>query len=117
MKKVYYCFFFVLFTACSSTGKYAKDNLIGVSKIENNLYCETYCIYRGGVYAGNTYTQYLTDSTSFRVYLGTEEDNEQIKFIFLNDSIIFVYKTIDTHIMTEKREYNLYTLKREGKFE
>ena len=103
---------------CSSVDKYAKNDHVGTHKIDDNLYVETYCIYRTRAYlTSDTYTCYLTDSTSFRLYLDEKEDYELIKVVPMNDSIIFVYKVGDNHIITNKKEYNLYSLKQEGKFE
>ena len=69
MKKKLFIFLFIMMlcVSCNNVDKYAKNDLLGVKKIEEGLYWETYCVYRGGVYAGNIYTRYLTDSISFRL--------------------------------------------------
>ena len=119
MKKIMlYCFLVIVPISCNSFDKYAKNDFIGTREINDNLYLETYCINRGGATTGNTCSCYLTDSTLFRIYLGWYEEYEQINIIPMNDSIILSYKTDkDTYIRTEKTEYNLYALRREGKFD
>lgn len=118
MKRIFVFAFFITFIACSSIDKYSKNDYIGAKKIGNDLYWETYCIYRGGVYAGNTYTRYLTDSITFRLYLGSFEDHEQIGVTLIYDNIIRVRKyDINTDVTIEKKEYDLFDLKQEGKFE
>ncbi len=113
-----FIFSFVLFFACNSVNRYDKTDFIGTKKIEDNLYLETYCTYRGGVYGGDTHTCYLTDSISFRKYLGYYFDHEQVEAFPMNDTIIFVRKyDRNTNVSIEKTEYNLFTLKKEGKFD
>ena len=108
----------IILISCNPARKYAKDTPVGSKKIKEGLYRETYCTHGGGVYASNVYSCYLTDSISFRKYLGTEDDYELIYISPLNDSIIFVRKfEIDTDMDIETMEYNLHILKREGKFD
>ena len=108
----------MLCVSCNSVDKYAKNDLLGVKKIEEGLYWETYCVYRGGVYAGNIYTRYLTDSISFRLYLGLFDDHEQISVVPIGNHTVLVRKyNINTHATIEQKEYNLYTLKQKGKFD
>jgi len=84
------------------------------------LYKKTYRIYSGGVYGGDVHTAYLTDSVTFRKYLGKYFDYEQIRIAMSNNETVMVYKvniegaTIDT---IKKEFYNVSSLKQEGKFE
>lgn len=119
MKKLLlYIFIASSFIACKSVDKYDKNDLRGVRKIEEGLYMEIYRIYSGGVYGGDIHSCYLTDSISFRMYLGFYDDHEQINAFPINDSIIFVRKyDRNTNKTLEKTEYNLFTLKHERKFE
>ena len=119
MKKFFFPLLILFLTSCNPID-YSKDNHIGTCKIDDNLYEETYCIYRGGVFGGDVCTVYLTDSTTFRIYLGKEFDHEQIRVAIKDSEIVMVYKVdiegrkIDT---IKKEFYNLSLLKREGKFE
>ncbi|HPJ90667.1 MAG TPA: hypothetical protein PK662_01855 [Bacteroidales bacterium] len=118
------CFFKVIFilflTSCNESINYSKNNHIGTKEVAERLYMETYRIYSGGVYGGDVYTVYLTDSAIFRIYLGKEFDHEQIRVAMSDDETVMVYKVNikGTIIDTIKKEfYNISLLKQEGKFE
>jgi len=127
MKK--YFFIFVLFlVSCAPRIDYSKDNPIGSRKIGKNLYREAYTTYFGCATTTDVYTVYLTDSSTFRVYVGTVyySDTQFIGTKQVDDDNILVYKTDKEKLFqkfsnkkdtVEKKIYNIPALKKEGKWE
>jgi len=114
----------LLLFSCSVQPDYSKDNYWLTRKIDNNLdnnlYCEVYLVYQGGVWGGDVCTVYLTDSTSFRMYLGKELDHQQIRASLIDSENVLVYKVnIEGRNLKTiyKKAYNIPLLKKEGKFE
>jgi hypothetical protein len=120
MKKYIFPFIFLFLTSCNESINYSKDNHNTTMEFAKGLYKETYRTYSGGVYGGDVHTAYLTDSLTFRKYLGKNFDHEQIRVAMTDDETVMVYKvniegaTIDT---IKKEFYNISSLKQEGKFE
>ncbi len=89
------------------------------NKCACNLYIETYCVHGGGAWGSDVNSLYLTDSTNFKLYIGTyDEEGEMIKTKCRGDSIC-VEKSISTSSMPEwnfrkivdKKSYSLKDLK------
>ncbi|MBP7101930.1 MAG: hypothetical protein KBA86_01645 [Bacteroidales bacterium] len=121
------CLIILLFLY-NCTNKYSKDNYIATFQVKEGIYEETFQIYSGGVYAGDSYTSYITDSVNFRKLIGVYDDGEMMLYK-INDQFIDVYKSIrgveklpngglrgydDTIKITS---YNIDELIRQGKFE
>ena len=137
---VFFTILLLLFNCCyynysnyNNYPNYSKDNHRSTRKIGDNLYKETYTTYKGNATTTDSYTVYLTDSLTFRVYIGTvlDEGTEFIGTIQIDDDNVFVYKTeekfdadfvnskgaIRNRDTLEKKTYNIPALKKEGKFE
>jgi hypothetical protein len=89
-----------------------------------DLYVEGYIISRA---FGSTdiYSEYLTDSNSFRIYIGNyDEGNERLKYTCKGDTVYLEKRTNkdlgqnwDTFRIIEKKIYVLKDLKKRGEFE
>lgn len=89
MKKILIFFFTSTLMACSS--KYSKEKHVGTMELAKGLFWEVYETYSGGVFAGNSYSYYLTDSANFRSYvISTNHDDELVQRAFKNDTVIVV---------------------------
>ena len=79
-------FIIILITYNSSDNDmvYSKSRKIG-----DNLYVETYQIYHGGVFDGDAYEIYLTDSLYFREKLGDYDDHDWPN-VTVRDGIVIV---------------------------
>jgi hypothetical protein len=102
----------------SCVNHYSKDNPGGSGEITKGIFWESYHTSSGGVFASDTYSQYLTDSLTFRKMVGYQEDDEIIRFSLLDSNLILVYK-IDWHTedTLNMKVYSISKLKKEGKFE
>lgn len=103
-------FIFIVFTYNSS------DNNIVYSesrKIGDNLYVETYLIYHGGVFDGDTYEIFLTDSLFFRKKLGNYDDHDWPD-VTVRDDIVIV-KWNDYQLLRNRtRNCKISKLKKKG---
>jgi len=95
----------------------------------NNCPCslntESYCVYAEGAWGTDLNSEYLTDSTSFRIYLGTyDKGGERINVTCKGDSITvekisdkLIHPNFSRAIALEKKSYSLKALKRAHVFE
>ena len=121
-------FFMIFFFLSNCVNKYSKDNYIATFKMDKGIYEETFQIYSGGVYAGDSYTSYITDSVNFRKLMGVYNDGEMMLYK-IDNQCIDVYKCIrDIEKLPDGRlrgyndtikmiTYNIEELIQEGKFE
>jgi hypothetical protein len=58
--------------------------------IETDIYCEIFLVHAGGVHGGEKYTEYLTDSNSFRYFIGEYDDNSNISYEFKENDLILI---------------------------
>lgn len=115
--KVALIFFMVGIFFCSSTSKYSKKHFKGVGKIDTNLFKESFEIYSGGALANSSYSYYLTDSATFRKYIGTVYfDDELLHCKKLNSNEVLVYKISRTKEgdTLERKIYIISDLQKEG---
>ena len=111
----------IFFFSCDlSYSKYSKKDHIGTIKIRDRLYNEIFCVYKGGMGANSSFSNYLTDSTNFRKYIGTIYcDDEEIYCKEIDSSRIMSYRMNirNDYDTLEKNIYIISDLKKEGKFE
>jgi hypothetical protein len=100
----------------------SKKDLISIVKKADNLYIEDY---RSGL-IGNLTAQYLTDSTNFRVYLGSYDDENGYIYCKINGDNIYVEQREhgkglspqwDTMKVSARAIYSLKSLKRLRRFD
>jgi hypothetical protein len=64
-------------------------------KICDNLYTETFCVFGQGAFGGDLDSRWLTDSTNFRIYLGTFDEVEGGIYVECSGDIVFVTQKPD----------------------
>lgn len=103
-------FIFILYTHSSND----KDIVYSNSRtIGDNLFVETYQIYHGGVYDGDAYEIYLTDSMLFRKKLGDYDDHDWPNVTVSGD--IVVVKWNDYQLLRNRvRNCKISKLKEKG---
>jgi len=113
LKGVLLFFMSFLFFSCFLKNNQKRMELTRVVEIKKGIYFEVYCTYKGGVYAGDTHTCYLTDSISYRIKVGYYYDQEKIYAILKNDSIVLISKCDrNSGEVIKDTEYNLYKLQK-----
>jgi hypothetical protein len=102
----------------SCVNHYSKEHPRSSIEITSNLFYETYFTSGGGVFATDTYSEYLTDSVTFRKYVGYECDDEQILVSMLDSNLVLVYKIeIHTKDTLNMQVYSIAQLKKGRKWE
>lgn len=106
-----------MFFACNNIN-YSKEEHLRTSKLNDNLFVETYLVYSGGVIGGAVETKYLTDSISFRKYLGKKMDYQEIFISVMDKYRVLVYKiNIEDYKVLDAEIYDIDDLKEKGIFE
>jgi hypothetical protein len=97
-----------------------KSNYEYTVRRNSNLYIE---VYRVGL-IGNITAEYLTDSTNFRIYLGSYDDEQSYIFCKLKGDSVIVEKIahgkglkFDEMVVGDNVKYNLADLKKDHIFE
>ncbi|MBR4488005.1 MAG: hypothetical protein IKO89_05520 [Bacteroidales bacterium] len=117
----FYWLFIVFFLSCCSESN--ESRIVDVYKLTDSVYIEDYCCYGGGVFGGDIINSYITDSVSFRKYVGEYDDNSVIYYKFFSNSVIKAYKVIDIGIWKHQYDtvllqaYELSSLKKEHSFD
>ncbi len=110
---------FVCFWGCST--KKSKKKFFGSNIVCNNLIREKYVVGSWGALSAETYSDYLTDSINFRVYIGTHDEDENFEYDCSNDSIYVIRLSIKgiekAKVIDTSKIYSLSELKRERIFE
>lgn len=95
--------------SCGDCRKYPQDKHINTKNIGKGLYSERWVAHQYGAFANNTIAYFITDSTSFVMFLGLCDDVEYYDFTWYSDSILLVSKVnriSGTTINTKYMSYN-----------
>jgi len=129
MKVIYYCILiFILFGCGNSQKKHLRtiDICRNESKLPcNKLYVEVFSDLGVGLPGSDLAYDYLTDSSSFRLFIGKYDDASEILTADIKgDSIMIIKSTNEGQSpewhspkIIEKKVYSLRMLKKKGKFE
>ena len=128
MKKIIINFFVLMICIyglwyCHDYYFFGKKNPLKTHFLGNGIYEERFKSFEGGVLMGNIITYYITDSTTFRRYIGNCDEDEMFKCKVENEYIKVVKWSWKNWYKTEKETpadsaiYSIKELKLEGKFE
>lgn len=120
MRKYFYCILVLLFAAC--VDKFDKhDFKQSYHPCDNTLTMELYTVFGSGASGGDLMSAYLTDSTDFRMYLGTFDNAAQGIFCECHGDTVLVkdMKTINggRRELVKTRVFSIKELKKNRKFE
>ena len=109
----------LLFGCVSSANKKEYKN---TTKVCDKLYVEAYTVFGSGAFGGDIIAEYLTDSSNFRILIGTFDNyKEAISYKCTNDSVLierFNTVSVDTNwTVTDRKILSLEMLRKERKFE
>lgn len=105
----------IVISSCSN--KYSKSEHIATIQIGPNLYNEVYKVYSGGVFASDSYSNYITDSVNFRKYVGTRYYDDEEIYCSLSDSntvLVVKLSKVNTADTLEKKFYKINKLVADG---
>ena len=83
-------FMAIVVLSCTSKDK-SEGRYLRTKSLKKGLYLECYEMTKGGVFTGNTYGYYLTDSNQFLQFIGFADDNEVVDYRFENDSSVIIF--------------------------
>lgn len=106
----------------------SRGERMGSQEIAKRLFKEVNLIYNKGAIGGSICSVYLTDSTSFRKYIGKENDNEGFIILYyerlgISEDIVLAIKyaeSVDTTCpirVIDCKSYALTQLKESGSWE
>ncbi|SFD51347.1 hypothetical protein SAMN05518672_102251 [Chitinophaga sp. CF118] len=118
----YYCFFIAVLSLTACVNKRDKSDFkSSFQPCDNNLRIERFTVFGSGAFGGDLLSAYLTDSTNFRMYIGTFDDAQGGYFCECHGDTIVVkeMKTTDSGYrkIAGTRIFSLKELKKQGKFE
>lgn len=87
----------IVVLSCTSKDK-SEGRFLRTKTLKKGLYLECYEMNKGGVFSGNTYGYYLTDSNQYLQFIGFIDDNEVIDYHFENDSSVIIFTTKNNDI-------------------
>jgi hypothetical protein len=105
------------FFSCSVRGD--KSKLFGTAEVCNGLYREKFVVFSGGAYSAELYSDYLTDSTNFRVYVGQHDESQKYIYDCRGDSV-YVRKIDMSEAKAktiESKSFDINVLKKQGIFQ
>jgi hypothetical protein len=72
----------------------SKDDHDRTSRVcDSSFFVETFTVFGGGAWGGDMVSQYLTDSTNFRIYIGTYDNAHEAYSYECQGDTITVYRT------------------------
>lgn len=93
MKK-YACLLLVIINSLilSCSNKYDRQDHRRTTELAHQLYVETYVVFGSGAFGTDIVSQYLTDSTSFREYVGTFDEGPEYYYYRVSGDTIYIEK-------------------------
>lgn len=83
---------------------------------DNRLFVEEYTVSGGGALGSDIVSNYLTDSTNFRIYIGTYDNGEEHYYYECRKDSIYIERVSDKK-SEEPKAYDLSKLKNSKVFE
>ncbi len=110
---------FLLAIAC--VNKHSKKEYKYTNEVCSGLYIETYMVFGIGAYGGDLLSEYMTDSTNFRAYIGTYDDAIGNYSYTCEKNNVFIQKVsrenVDNIKVIETKSFDLQELKNQHLFE
>ena len=110
----------VLSIAVGCVDKKDKQKLFHKQPICNQLWIEKFRVFSGGAYSAELYSDYITDSTNFRLYIGSHDVNGSFDYQCKGDSVIvrkFAHHETGPKTIVEESTFSVSGLRKEHKFE
>jgi hypothetical protein len=109
---------FILNNGCID--KKNKKELFGRNSVCHNIWREKYAVFSGGAYSAEAYSDYITDTVNFRVYIGSHDEYSGFEYICNGDTLFvrkFKVNKDRNKSIVESSIFRLSVLRKEHKFE
>lgn len=83
-------FMTIVVLSCTSKDK-SEGRFLRTVTLKKGLYLECYEMNKGGVFTGNTYGYFLTDSNQFLQFVVFADGNEVVDYRFEKDSSVIIF--------------------------
>ena len=113
----------LVFTFGCGYDKRSKKNHPSITPFcDGKMYVEDYTVFgEGGAIGGNVKSSYLTDSTNFRIYIGTYDEGDGGYSYKCEGDSVTIYevtgRSMNKNKIVSTKIYNISTLKNDKKFE
>jgi len=113
---------FLLLTTTGCINVKSKKDYKDTTEVCDKLYVESYTLFNSGAYGGDLLSDYLTDSSNFRLFIGKYDDKKEIYNYECDAKRIIVKKVVrypqdTTGAYLDRRVFNLDSLKSTHHFE
>ena len=116
--RIFLVIILIVFSSCAQRPcPSTKGIRMGSAEIINGLYREANLLYDGGAIGGSVRSVYLTDSSSFRKFIGKVYDNEEYDILFSEGLIYAIKVDIHSYHVLECKAFVLSQLEAVGKWE
>jgi hypothetical protein len=110
--------FLILNSGCID--KKSKKKLFGRNSVCHNVWREKYTVFSGGAYSAELYSDYITDSVNFRVYIGSHDEYSGFEYTCNGDTLFvrkFKINEDRNKSIVENSIFRLSVLRKEHRFE
>ncbi len=109
-----------LFLNVGCIDKKNKQDLFGTRSVCDKVWREKYRVFSGGAYSAELYSDYITDSVNFRVYIGSHDEYSGFDYKCSGDTVfmknIKVNEDGSTSVI-DSSVFRLSALRKEHRFE
>lgn len=86
----------VMYSITSCYNKYSRKDPSRTTKLNDRLYIETYIVSGQGAFGTDMVSQYITDSSSFRKYVGTFDEGPEFHYYRVSADTVYIEKYLAT---------------------
>ena len=100
--------------------KKSKQKLFATRSVCNNIWREKFRVFSGGAFSAELYSDYVTDSVNFRVFIGSHDEYSGFKYNCNGDTLFvrkFKVNEDRSSSIVESSIFRLSILRKEHKFE
>lgn len=100
--------------------KKSKEKLFTTKSVCNNIWREKFSVFSGGAFSAELYSDYITDSVNFRVYIGSHDEYSGFEYNCNGDTLFvrkFKVNEDRSSSIIERSIFRLSVLQKEHKFE
>jgi hypothetical protein len=108
----------ILYIGCID--KKRKQKLFVTKSVCNKIWTKKYNVFSGGAYSAELYSDYITDSVNFRVYIGSHDEYSGFQYKCNGDTLLvkrFKVNEDGSTSIIESSIFRLTVLRKEHRFE
>lgn len=115
LPRLFFPIIVLLLTSCIN--KRDKSHHFVNKKINDTIFVEMYTVFGGGATTDDIMAEYLTDSLTFRKFVGTHNGKESYYYTIEGDNMYAKKKLRGNEKILSEKKYSLTKLRKEGKWD